>query len=418
VSADEARLESAPHALDVERLRRDFPILARRVHGKPLVYLDSAASTQKPRQVIQAVDHFYRSNYANVHRGIYRLSSISTAAFEGTRDKLRRLVGARDRREIVFTSGTTGAINLVAHSWGDSNVGPGDEIVVTQMEHHSNIVPWQLLCERAGARLRVAPIDDDGRLMLDEFERLLGDRTKLVAVAHTSNALGTRNPVRRIVESAHAVGAVVVVDGAQAAAHDRLDAQADGYDFLAMSGHKMLGPTGVGALYGRAELLERMPPFMGGGEMIHTVSFEGTTYKDPPYRFEAGTPDIAGVIGLGSAIDYLNSVGLEPIERHEHELLEYATARLTEIPGVRLIGTAADKGAILSFIIDGIHPHDAATALDLDGVAVRAGHHCAQPVMERFGVPATLRASLACYSNRQDIDALVSGLRRAIEVLG
>jgi cysteine desulfurase/selenocysteine lyase len=398
--------------------RRDFPILERTVHDKPLVYLDNAATTQKPRTVIETVERFYSWQCANVHRGLHELSAEATVAFEGVREKVRHLINARSADEIVFTSGTTTAINLVAYSYGNRFVGPGDEVLVTEMEHHSNIVPWQLLCERREAVLRYVPINDDGELELDRLDDLISPRTKIVAVTHTSNALGTRNPLRRIVEAAHAVGAPVLVDAAQAMAHEVVDVAAIGCDFLAFSGHKMFGPTGVGVLYGRSELLESMPPFIGGGEMIERVSFEGTTFKAPPQRFEAGTPDIAGVIGLGAAIDYLNRAGLDRIARHDADLLVYGQSRLAEVPGLRMIGTARDKSSILSFNLGRIHSHDVGQWLDGDGVAVRAGHHCAQPVMDRFDVPSTVRASLACYNTREDVDALVHALHKTIEVMG
>jgi cysteine desulfurase/selenocysteine lyase len=346
------------------------------------------------------------------------LSAEATEAFEAVREKVRRFVGAASTDEIVFTSGTTGAINLVAHSFGGRFVRPGDEVLITEMEHHSNIIPWQLLCERSDARLRVVPFDDEGRLRLDEFEKLLGPRTRIVSVAHTSNSLGTRNPIERIVEAAHAVGAVVMVDAAQAMVHEPIDVSRLGCDLLAFSSHKMFGPTGVGALYGRYDLLEQMPPFLGGGEMIELVHFDRSTYKAPPHRFEAGTPNIAGTIGLGAAIDYLEQAGLETIARHDAALLEYATQRLQELPGLRLIGTAPEKSGILSFNLDTVHSHDVGQWLDGFGVAVRAGHHCAQPVMQHFGVPSTVRASLVCYNTRQDVDRLVQGLLKTLEVMG
>ena len=397
--------------------RKDFPVLERTIHGKPLVYLDNAATTQKPRDVIEAVERYYASDCANVHRGLHLLSAEATAAFEGAREKIRRFINAPSVSEIVFTSGTTAAINLVANSFGQRFVREGDDVVITEMEHHSNIVPWQLLCERSGANLKVVPINDDGELELDRYEQLLGPRTRIVAVTHTSNALGTRNPISRIIDRAHAVGAKVLVDAAQAMAHEPVDVAKLGCDFLAFSGHKMLGPTGVGVLYGRYDLLEAMPPFLGGGEMIERVSFEGTSYKLPPSRFEAGTPDIAGVIGLGAAVDYLNRAGLDRIARHDTELLAYAHARLNEVPGLRMVGTARDKSSILSFNLARVHSHDVGQWLDGDGVAVRAGHHCAQPVMDRFGVSSTVRASLACYNTREDVDALVRALLKTIEVM-
>jgi len=398
--------------------RGDFPVLERKVHGVPLVYLDSAATTQKPRAVIEAIRSFYARRNANVHRGLHTLSAEATREFEEVRRKVGRFIGAASDREVVFTGGTTAAINLVAHSFGQRFVRAGDEVLITQMEHHSNLVPWQLLCERSGARLRVVPIDDAGELMLDEYRRLLGPRTRIVAVTHTSNALGTRNPLDTIVGEARARGVPVLVDAAQAMAHGRLDVQRLGCDFAAFSGHKMFGPTGIGVLWGRYELLEQMPPFLGGGEMIEKVRFSGTTYKLPPDRFEAGTPDISGVVGLGAAVDYLEAAGLDRIASHDAELLAYASDRLAEVPGLVRIGTARDRASILSFNLEGIHSHDVAQWLDGEGVAVRAGHHCAQPIMERFGVSSTVRASLACYNTREDIDVLVRALLKTIEVMG
>jgi cysteine desulfurase/selenocysteine lyase len=403
-------------ARELARLRADFPILDQKAHGRPLVYLDNAASTQKPRAVIDAVSRLYAEDYANVHRGVYQLAERATRAYEAGREAVRRLLNAPDAREVVLLRGTTEAINLVAASFGRSQVGPGDEILITAMEHHSNIVPWQLLCEERGARLVVAPIDDAGELILDELERRIGPRTKLVSVAHVSNALGTVNPVREIVERAHARGVPVLVDGAQAVARLPVDVQALGCDFYALSGHKLYGPSGIGALWGRAERLEAMPPWQGGGEMIETVTFEKTTFAPIPHKFEAGTPAIAQAAGLAAAIGYLEAVGVERVGAHEHELLTAATAALAALPGVRVIGTAREKAGVLSFVLDGVHPHDVATILDREGVAVRAGHHCAQPVMERFGVPATVRASFALYNDRSDVEALARGLRSVLEV--
>ncbi|HLT27488.1 MAG TPA: cysteine desulfurase [Zeimonas sp.] len=394
----------------------DFPILARPVRGRRLVYLDNAATTQKPSSVIEAEARYYRESNANIHRGVHWLSQHSTDLYEESRERVRALLNAARSEEIVFTRGTTEAINLVANTWARTNLGAGDEILITTMEHHSNIVPWQLVCAQTGAVLRVAPIDDEGALDVDVFAALLGPRTKLVAIAHVSNALGTVNPVARLVELAHAAGAVVLVDGAQAVAHTVVDVQAIGCDFYAFSGHKLYGPTGIGALYGRHELLRAMPPWQGGGDMIHTVSFEGSTWAEVPQRFEAGTPNIAGVVGLSAAIDYLQSVGLERIAAHEHALLEYATEAARSIPGLRLIGTAPEKAGILSFTIDGIHPHDLGTILDTEGVAIRAGHHCTMPLMKRFGIPGTARASLALYNDESDVDALVAAIRRAQEL--
>ncbi len=410
------RGKTQPEPLDVQRVRRDFPILGRMVHDKPLVYLDSAATSQKPQSVIDALDTYYTQTNANVHRGLHELSEKATAAYEQARDKVRRFINAAETRQVIFVRGTTEAINLVAQSHGRSRLHPGDEVLITHMEHHSNIVPWQILCEQTGATLRVAPINDRGELLLDEFEKLLSERTKLVAVVHISNALGTINPVKRIVELAHAHGAVVVVDGAQAAPHTQVDVQALGCDFFAFSGHKVFGPTGVGVLYGRAELLDAMAPYQSGGDMIKSVSFEKTIYNDLPFKFEAGTPNIAGVIGLGAAIDYVQRIGIDRIEAHEQDLLAYGTEALSAVPGLKLIGTARDKAAVFSFVLDGVHPHDVGTIVDGQGVAIRTGHHCAQPVMERFGIPATARASLALYNTRDDIDALVKALREVVEV--
>ena len=404
--------------LDADRLRADFPILAQEVHGKPLVYLDNGASTQKPNAVIDAIGDFYARDYANIHRGVHTLSERATAAFEGARDRVQRFLNAADRHEIVFTRGTTEAVNLVAASFGGQRIGAGDEIILTGMEHHSNIVPWQLLAERVGAQIRVVPLFDDGSLDLEAYAALFGPRTRLVAVVHVSNALGTVNPVAEMIATAHAHGVPVLVDGAQAVAHARVDVQALDCDFYAFSAHKIYGPSGIGALYGRRELLEAMPPWQGGGDMIRTVAFEGSTWADPPYRFEAGTPHIAGAVGLVAALDYVDGIGLDAIAAHEHDLLAYGTALLEQVPGLRLIGTAADKAAILSFVIDGVHAHDIGTVLDFEGVAVRAGHHCAMPVMTRYGVPATARASLGLYNTRADIDALVRALQRVTEMFG
>ncbi|HJO23590.1 MAG: cysteine desulfurase [Myxococcota bacterium] len=403
-------------SFDIEAVRNDFPIFEQTTRGKPLVFLDSAASAQKPRPVLDAMWELYTTSYANIHRGVYELSERSTAAFEASREKVRRFIGAADAREIVFVRGTTEAINLVAATFARARVGSGDEVLITHMEHHSNIVPWQLLCDQAGARLRVAPIDDRGALQMDEFEKLITPRTKLAAFAHVSNALGTVNPVRELVELAHREGVPVLVDGAQAVPHQAVDVQELGCDFYAFSSHKLFGPSGVGVLWGRAEHLEAMPPYQSGGEMVLTVSFEKSTWNDIPHKFEAGTPDIAGVVGLGAAIDYLTGLGLDAVTTYERTLLDYATHALEAIPGLRLIGTAPHKAAVLSFALDGVHPHDVGTILDREGIAVRTGHHCAQPVMERFGVPATVRASLALYNRESDVDALVSGLQRVREV--
>ncbi|HEX2642171.1 MAG TPA: cysteine desulfurase [Thermoanaerobaculia bacterium] len=405
-------------AYDLDRVRADFPILARQVHGRPLVYLDNAASTQKPRQVTAAISGCYGEYYANVSRGVHTLSQRSTEERERARETVRRFLGAQSPEEIVFVRGATEAINLVAQSWGRRNVSPGDEVLVTEMEHHSNLVPWQLLCAERGATLRWVPIDDRGDLRMDEFERLLSDRTRLVAVAHVSNALGTINPVAEIVEKAHRAGAAVLVDGAQAVPHLPVDVRALGCDFYAFSGHKVYGPSGIGALYGRREILDAMPPWQGGGGMIQTVSLAGSTWAEPPHRFEAGTPNIEGAIGLAAALDYVSAIGLERIAAWESALLALATERLTAIPGLRLVGTARHKAAVLSFTMDGAHPHDVGTILDREGIAVRAGHHCAQPVMERFGVPATTRASFGLYNTADEVEALAAALTRVQEIFG
>jgi cysteine desulfurase / selenocysteine lyase len=405
-----------PPKLDVERVRRDFPILARQVNGKPLVYLDSAASAQRPLAVLDAVQHYERQLHANVHRGVHTLSQEATAAYEGARETVRRFLNARSIREIVFTRGTTEAINLVAQSYARPRFGPGDEILITALEHHANIVPWQLVREQTGCRLVVVPIDRKGELRYEEFERLLSDRTRLVAVAHTSNALGTILPVERIVAAAKSREVPVLLDGAQAVPHSHVDVRALGCDFFAFSAHKMYGPTGIGVLYAREELLASMPPWQGGGDMILSVSFDRTTYNELPYKFEAGTPNMAGAVGLAAAIDYLESLGLEAVAAHEHALLQLASAELARIPGITLIGTAAHKAAVQSFVMEGIHAHDLGTILDAEGVAVRTGHHCAMPVMDFFGVPATARASFACYNTAGEVERLVAALHKAREV--
>ena len=405
-------------AYDLARVRADFPILGTEVNGRPLVYLDNAASTQKPLAVTEAIERCYAEYYANVERGVHTLSQRSTAAREQARETVRGFLNARSAEEVIFLRGTTEAINLVASSWGRKNVGPGDEILITGLEHHSNIVPWVMLCEERGAHLKVAPLDDSGAVRLDEFERLLSPRTRIAAFAHISNSLGTVNPVRRMAELAHRTGALVLVDGAQAAPHLPLDVQALGCDFYAFSGHKVYGPSGIGVLWGRSELLEAMPPWQGGGGMIRTVSFEKVTYATPPHRFEAGTPFIEGAIGLAAALEYVGSLGLEAVAAWESELLALATERVAEIPGVRLVGTAPAKAAVLSFTLEGVHPHDVGTVLDQAGIAIRAGHHCAQPVMERFGVPATARASFGLYNTPEDVEALVAALHRAREIFG
>jgi cysteine desulfurase / selenocysteine lyase len=401
----------SPAPFDVERLREDFPILGSQVRGKPLVYLDNAATTQKPQAVIDAVTRFYSSENANIHRGVHYLSERATVAYDAVRERVARFFNAPSARQIVFTRGTTESINLVAQTFGRS-FGPGDEILITGMEHHSNIVPWQLLAETTGAAVKAVPITDAGELDLEAFDRLLGPRTRLVAVVHLSNALGTINPVRDLVERAHARGVPVLVDGAQSAAHLSVDVQALDCDFFACSGHKIYGPTGVGVLYGREELLERMPPWQGGGDMISSVTLERSTWAPVPAKFEAGTPMIAQVMGLGAAIDYVERVGIAEIASWEDELLSYATARVSEIAGIRVIGTARHKASVLSFVLEGVHPHDVGAVLDDDGIAIRTGHHCAQPIMHRFGVPATARASFAFYNTISEVDALVRGLDR------
>ena len=401
-------------SLDVSLIRADFPILSQTTRsGHPLVYLDNAATSQKPKHVIEAVSRFYASENANIHRGVYGLSERATAAFDAARDKVARFLGAPSASEIVFTRGTTEAINLVAQSWGRSNLRPGDEVLVTGMEHHSNLVPWQLVCEQTGARLRAVPITDRGELDLDAFTGLVGERTRLLAVTHVSNALGTINPIREMTSRAHEHGALVLVDGAQSVPHLPVDVARLGCDFFAFSGHKLYGPTGVGVLYGRRAILEGMPPWQGGGDMIEQVTLERSTWAAPPARFEAGTPPIAEIVGLAAAIDYVESVGLDRIGAWETELLQLATARLAELPGVRLVGTAVAKAAVLSFVLDGVHPHDLGTVLDDEGVAVRAGHHCAQPVMARYGIPATVRASFAFYNTADEVEALARGVERA-----
>ena len=402
--------------LDVDKIRTDFPILKQKIHGKPLVYFDNGATSQKPQVVIDALNRYYAAENSNIHRGVHFLSEQATAAYEAARHKIKHFINARSEQEIVFVRGTTEAINLVAQSYGRTFLKPGDEIIVSAMEHHSNIVPWQMLCEQTGARLRVVPINHDGELVLDEYCRMLNEKTKLVSVTHVSNALGTIVPVKEIARLAHERHVPVLVDGAQAAPHLKVDVQELDCDFYAFSGHKLFGPTGVGILYGRLELLDAMPPYQGGGDMISLVTFEKTHYNVLPYKFEAGTPHIAGGIGLGAAIDYLEGLDWQQVAAHEHSLLTYATAALSDIEGLRIIGTAKEKVGVVSFVFDHIHAHDVGTILDQEGVAVRAGHHCAMPVMQRFGVPATTRASFALYNTRQEIDILVRGIQRALEV--
>jgi cysteine desulfurase / selenocysteine lyase len=407
----------APAAvLDVERVRRDFPILERSVNGRPLVYLDSAASSQRPLQVLRAVERYETHCHANVHRGVHALSQAATEAYEGARERVRRFINAHSTKEIIFVRGTTEGINLVAQSYARPRFGPGDEILITGLEHHANIVPWQMVRDQTGCALKVAPINRRGEVELDQFMAMLSPRTRLVAIAHVANALGTILPVKRMIDAAHAYGAVVLVDGAQAVPHSVVDVRALGCDFYTFSSHKLYGPTGVGVLYGREELLAAMPPWQGGGDMILTVSFEKTTYNDLPYKFEAGTPNISGVVGLAAAMDYVESLGLEAIAAHEHRLLEQATRELERIPGIEIIGTAPHKAAVLSFTMAGVHPHDLGTILDAEGVAVRTGHHCAMPVMTFFNIPATARASFGCYNTEADVAALVAALGKAREV--
>lgn len=410
--------EASRRPFEVSRIREDFPILRQKVHGKPLVYLDNAATSQKPKAVLEAIERFYLEDCSNIHRGVHALSARATQAYEDVRVKVQCFLHAAEAREIIFVRGTTEAINLVAYSYGRTHVQAGDEVLITAMEHHSNIVPWQILCEEKGGRLRVAPINDQGELILEEFERLLNPRTGIVAVAHVSNALGTINPVRRIVELAHRRNVPVLIDGAQAAPHLKVDVQELDCDFYTFSSHKVYGPTGIGVLYGKARLLEAMPPYQGGGDMISSVTFEKTTYNTLPFKFEAGTPNIAATIGLGAAIDYVGRIDSEAASAHEQALLSYAAEAISRIPGVRLIGTAKEKAAVLSFVMEGLHPHDVGTVLDREGIAIRTGHHCAQPVMERFGVPATARASLAFYNTKEEVDALVAGILKVKEILG
>ena len=403
---------------DVAAIRADFPVLHQLAHGKPLVYLDNAATTQKPRQVLDAIRRYYEEDNANVHRGVHLLSERATAAYEGARETVRAFINANSVREIIFTRNATESINLVARAWGDANVRAGDEVLITGLEHHSNIVPWQLLCERTGATLRVVPIDDRGDLVMEEFDRLLTPKTKIVAVAHLSNALGTINPVAEIAARAKAAGAAVLIDGSQAAYHMAVDVRAIGADFYVFTGHKLYGPTGIGVLWGREAVLDACPPFLGGGDMIRTVTFARSTWNDLPYKFEAGTPHIEGAIGLGAAIDYVRAIGFDQIGPHEAALVARATAALESQPGIRIVGTARRKASVVSFVMDGIHPHDIGTVVDREGVAIRTGHHCAQPVMDRFGIPATARASFAMYNTFEDVDALVAALSRVRQLLG
>ncbi len=405
-------------SLDPYAIRKDFPIFESKMHGRPLIYLDTAASAQKPRVVIDAMSDFYSAHYANIHRGVYQLSAEATRRYEAVRTQVANFIGAPDSREVIFVRNATEAINLVARSWGEDQIGAGDEIVITTMEHHANIVPWQMLAEKCGAVLRVAAISDDGVLDIDHLVSLLGPRTKLLAFAAVSNALGTINPVTQLTAIARERGITTLVDGAQAVPHQPVDVDALGCDFYVFSGHKVFGPSGAGVLYGRLPLLESMPPFMGGGDMIETVSFEGTTFAPVPHKFEAGTPDIASVIGFGAAIKYLTAIGMDRIAAYEHSLLAYATECLSEIPGLRIIGTAKEKAAVISFVLEDAHPHDIGTILDGEGIAIRTGHHCAQPLMSRMGVPATARASFSFYNTREDVDHLVTALRKTLEIFG
>ncbi len=409
-------MTSATSAFDVARIREDFPLLKQMVNGKPLVYLDNAATSQKPQSVIDTLVRYYTTENANVHRGVHTLSQLATEDYEEARTQARKFINAKEDGEIIFVRGTTEAINLVAQTFGRQKISQGDEIIIATMEHHSNIVPWQILCQEKGANLRVIPINDAGELLLDEYEKLITPRTKLVSIVHQSNALGTINPVEEIVQIAHQQGVPVLLDGAQAIAHVSVDVQQLGCDFYAFSGHKLYGPTGIGVLYGKAELLEEMPPYQAGGEMIRSVTFEKTLYNVLPNKFEAGTPNIAGAIGLGAAISYVNGIGMDRIFAYESELLTYGTERLSAIGGLTLMGTAAKKGSVLSFVMDEVHPHDIGTILDAEGIAIRTGHHCAQPLMDRFGVAATARASLAFYNTKEEIDVLVKGIDRVIEV--
>ncbi len=410
--------EKVKAPMPVESCRFHFPLLRRQVNGKPLVYLDNAATSQKPQVVIDAIMRYYYEENSNIHRGVHYLSERATESYEAARAKVQRFINARSTKEIIFVRSTTEGINLVASSFGRLKIKQGDEVVISAMEHHSNIVPWQLMCEEKGARLRVTPINDAGELLVDEYEKLLTERTRIVAITHISNALGTINPIKEIIATAHARSIPVLVDGAQAVPHMKVDVQQLDCDFYAFSSHKMFGPTGVGILYGKEELLEAMPPYQGGGDMIKSVTFEKTLFNDLPFKFEAGTPNIAGGIGLGAAIDYMNAMDMNAVMAYEHELLQYATARLLEIPGVRIIGTAKQKAAVISFVMEGVHPHDIGTILDYEGVAIRTGHHCAQPVMQRFGVPATARASFAFYNTKDEVDVLVRAVRKVKEVLG
>jgi len=405
-------------SFDVTTLRKDFPILSTTVYGKPLVYLDNAATTQKPNAILDIQNIYYREQNSNIHRGVHHLSEVATFEYEKARGKVKNFINAADNKEVIFTKGTTDSINLVAQSFGKTFLNAGDEVIISTMEHHSNIVPWQMICEEQNANLRIIPMNDDGELVIEEFEKLLSPKTKIVSVVYISNSIGTINPIKQIIELAHRNGSTVLIDGAQAVAHIPVDVRALDCDFFAFSGHKIFGPTGIGVLYGKAALLDQMKPYQGGGDMIRSVTFEKTTYNDLPYKFEAGTPNIVGGIGLGAAIDYIHIIGLNAISRYEHELLDYGTEILSHVSGLRLIGTAKSKASILSFVLDNAHPHDIGTILDREGIAIRTGHHCTQPVMKRFGIPATARASISFYNTKEELDALVRGIAKVSEIFG
>jgi cysteine desulfurase/selenocysteine lyase len=414
----ETAITVSKNIYDINRIREDFPILRKKVHEKNLVYLDNAATTQKPTFVIDKVNKYYTTMNANIHRGVHALSQEATEAFESARIQIKQFINALGKNQVIFTRGTTEAINLVASSYGRTNIKEGDEIIISHMEHHSNIVPWQLLCKEKNAKLRVIPVNDDGELIFEEFEKLVNKKTKFISIVYVSNSLGTINPIKEIIKYAHQFNIPVLVDAAQAVNHLKVDVQDLDCDFLAFSGHKIYGPTGIGALYGKVELLESMPPYQGGGDMISKVTFEETTFNELPHKFEAGTPDIAGAIGLGAAIEYINRIGIENIKEHEKILLEFATQKIAQVPGLRIIGTAKEKTSVLSFVLDNIHPHDIGTFLDFEGVAIRTGHHCTQPLMQRFKIPATSRASFAMYNTKEEVDVLVNGLKKIIEVFG
>ena len=414
----EVAIATKQKSYDVKKIRNDFPILKKYVHDKPLVYLDNAATTQKPQAVIETLNEYYSSMNSNIHRGVHALSGVATEAFETARIRIKQFINALGKNEIIFTRGTTESINLVAQTYGRANVNEGDEVIISYMEHHSNIVPWQLLCQEKKAKLRVIPINDDGELIFEEFEKMINERTKIVSVVYVSNSLGTINPVKEIIDLAHKFKVPVLLDGAQAVNHLKIDVHNLNCDFFAFSGHKLYGPTGIGALYGKVNLLEAMPPYQGGGDMISKVTFEKTTYNELPHKFEAGTPNIAGAIGLGAAVEYVDKIGIDNIAVHEMDLLDYATKQISEIPGLRIIGTAKNKTGVISFVLENIHPHDIGTFLDFEGVAIRTGHHCTQPVMQRYNIPATSRASFGLYNTKEEIDVLVNGLKKIIDVFG